>query len=202
MTLIRPRDNIPEWPYSRAQLAADEPRLSLTYELPEHELRSLEALGVYVYRVASTDQPAADPRTERVEETTPIKVDGVWTQQWTVRQATPEEIASYDAANAPVPRWVQFGVTLGSSPEVNQFVATVREVAPVLHLMIGVGLGQAAQGDAKTFLAAWGQAMAAGLIPAELLAGVVAMASGFDLPAEFIAALQSPPSLTPQPPEP
>jgi hypothetical protein len=88
-----------------------------------------------------------------------------------------------------VPRWVQFGVALGSTPAVNVFVATLAQAAPVLHLMIGVGLGQAAQGDPQTFLGGWAQCRTAGLVSTELLAGVVAMAADYDLPADFIAAL-------------
>jgi hypothetical protein len=92
-----------------------------------------------------------------------------------------------------VPRWVQFGVALGSTPAVNVFVATLAQAAPVLHLMIGVGLGQASQGDPQTFLGGWAQCRTAGLVSAELLAGVVAMAAAYDLPGEFIAALSTDP---------
>lgn len=87
------------------------------------------------------------------------------------------------------PRWVQFGVALGAIPEINALVTQVMTVAPVLHLMLGVGLGQAAQGEPKTFLAAWNQAVASGLVSENLAASVAAMASSFDLPAAFIAAL-------------
>jgi hypothetical protein len=92
-----------------------------------------------------------------------------------------------------VPRWVQFGVALGTAPAVNVFVATLAQAAPVLHLMIGVGLGQAAQGDPQTFLGGWAQCRTAGLVSAELLAGVVVMAAAYDLPSEFIAALSADP---------
>lgn len=44
--------------------------------------------------------PAYDPATETVEETTPLRVNGVWTQQWAVRALTPEEL------QARVPRAV------------------------------------------------------------------------------------------------
>jgi hypothetical protein len=88
-----------------------------------------------------------------------------------------------------IPQWVQFGVALGSTAAVNVFVATLAQSAPVLHLMIGVGLGQASQGDPQTFLGGWSQCRALGLVSAELLAGVTAMAADYDLPADFIAAL-------------
>jgi hypothetical protein len=88
-----------------------------------------------------------------------------------------------------VPQWVQFGVGLGVSPTVNAFVASLAQAAPVLHLMIGVGLGQAAQGDPNTFLTGWAQCRTAGLVPPELLADVVALANDYGLPAEFVAQL-------------
>ena len=89
----------------------------------------------------------------------------------------------------PTPRWVQFAQGLAIDPAVNALVATCATSAPVLHLMLGVGLGQAAQGDATTFLAAWGQAVTAGLVSAELAAQMQALAGGFDLPAEFVEGL-------------
>lgn len=103
------------------------------------------------------------------------------------------KLESADDPSVPVPRWVEFGVALGTSPEVNQFVATLAQVAPVLHLMIGVGLGQAAKGDPKTFIGAWTQCRGAGLVSADLLAAVVELAGGFSLPADFVAALAAMP---------
>lgn len=89
----------------------------------------------------------------------------------------------------PAPRWVQFAEQLATDAAVNGLVATCAATAPVLHLMLGVGLGQAAQGDPATFLAAWGQAVATGLVAPELAAQVAALAGGFDLPAEFVEGL-------------
>jgi len=89
-------------------------------------------------------------------------------------------------------RWVEFGTALVADPGVNQMIGTAAATAPVLHLMLGVGLGQAAQGDPKTFLAAWTAAMGAGLASPDLAAHVAALATTYDLPAEFVAALNPP----------
>jgi hypothetical protein len=89
----------------------------------------------------------------------------------------------------PTPRWVQFAQALAIDSAVNGLVVTCATSAPVLHLMLGVGLGQAAQGDPATFLAAWGQAVTAGLASAELAAQMQSLAAGFDLPAEFVEGL-------------
>jgi hypothetical protein len=112
----------------------------------------------------------------------------------------------------PAPRWVQFAEQLAADAAVNGLVATCAATAPVLHLMLGVGLGQAllwaaeaanpvlremlgvglgqaAQGDPTTFMAAWGDVVAAGLVSTELAAQMAALAGGFDLPAEFVEGL-------------
>ncbi len=107
--LIRFRNGIPQWPYSGEMLRADEPRLSLSRELPDHELATLEQVGVYVTRPQYTDPPEInDLRTERVEIVMPILQDGVWVQQWNKRDATPDEIAAYDAENTPPPDYIGF----------------------------------------------------------------------------------------------
>jgi hypothetical protein len=51
-------------------------------------------------------------------------------------------------------------------------------------------LGKAADGDSRVFLGAWQSATALGLVPAELVAGIQALAVACDLPAEFIAGLE------------
>jgi hypothetical protein len=91
-----------------------------------------------------------------------------------------------------VPQWVAFGGALGGDEAVNQFVGTLVQQAPVLHLMVGVGLGQAAQGDPQTFLAAWGMGLQAGLITPELAVHVQELAAPFNLPDDFVAALAPP----------
>jgi len=112
--LLRLRENYIQWPYTAANLRAQEPHLSLSAELPDHELASLAAVGVYVARPKPTEPPVVDPRLKRVEEVTPIwgpvEVGGkeAWLQQWAVRDATEKEIAAYDAANTPPPDYVGF----------------------------------------------------------------------------------------------
>lgn len=87
------------------------------------------------------------------------------------------------------PHWVEFAGALASDPAVNGLVATAATAAPVLHLMLGVGMGQAAQGDSRTFLSAWSQAIAVGLVTTQMISGVQALAVQYGIPAEFIMAL-------------
>lgn len=94
-----------------------------------------------------------------------------------------------DYSPQPVAHWVQFAGMLATDPAVNQLVATAAAAAPVLHLMLGVGLGQAAQGEPATFLAAWDKARSSGLVSELVAEQVAAMAAAFDLPTDFVGAL-------------
>jgi hypothetical protein len=91
-------------------------------------------------------------------------------------------------------KWLEFGAALAVDPAINQFVATIAQAAPVLHLMIGVGLGQAAQGDVRTFLEAWKMGLSSNIISADLQQHLIAIASGYDLPQKFIDGLSAPDS--------
>jgi hypothetical protein len=89
----------------------------------------------------------------------------------------------------PTPHWVQFALALAGSDEIKALLWAIESVNPVLRDMMSVGLGQAAEGNANTFLAAWKQAAGAGLVSAELTAQMQSLAAGFDLPAEFVEGL-------------
>jgi hypothetical protein len=131
--------------------------------------------------VIQQPQPSYDPATEQLTATEAIDTDACTvTRGWTITPLPP---------SPPQPRWVEFGTALGADPTVNQFVASLAQSAPVLHLMVGVGMGQAAQGDSQTFLAAWAMGLSQGLISTELAEHVAAIAAEHDLPAAFIAAL-------------
>lgn len=88
-------------------------------------------------------------------------------------------------------RWVEFGAALAADQPINQWFGGLFPQAPVLHGMISVGLGQAAQGDSRTFLAAWSSALAGGLISSDLVQHLVGVARAYDLPQAFISGLQA-----------
>lgn len=106
--LIRFRNGIPQWPYSDEMLRADEPRLSLSAKLPEHELATLAEVEVFVTRIKPTEPPFFDASTQRIEVTRPVEIEGVWTQQWKIVDLTPEEQAAWREANAPPPDYIGF----------------------------------------------------------------------------------------------
>jgi hypothetical protein len=130
------------------------------------------------------EQPSYDAETQYLEQTREINLEaGTLTRGWLIRDRPPVEPAP------PEPRWVEFGDAVIDHPG----VAAVVDGAPRrLAIALGVGLGQAAQGDPKTFLAAWTAAMGAGLVTPDLAAHVAALATTYDLPAEFVAALNPP----------
>ena len=90
------------------------------------------------------------------------------------------------------PQWVQFGAALAADTQVNSMVAVAATTAPVLHLMLGVGLGQAAQGDPQTFSTAWSTALGIGLVTPELATHVSGIGTTFNLPDSFIQELGAP----------
>jgi hypothetical protein len=174
------------WPYSVQQLRLDEPSRSISVSPRAEELAHY---GVFRFNevVALVEPPLVNPATHRLEQRPPVEIDGVLTQQWEVIELTPEERESYFRANNP-PRWIQFWAAL--PPEVDTLLAQSRAASQRLGASLEIGLGKAADGDSRVFLAAWQQAKALGLIPPELVAGVQALAVAFDLPAEFVGGLE------------
>ena len=124
-----------------------------------------------------------DPAIYRLEPTQDVDLDAlVLSKGWELVELPPVVVP-------PTPHWVQFAQALAGSDEIKSLLWAMESINPVLRDMMSVGLGQAAQGDATTFLAAWRQAVAAGLVSPELAAQMAALAGGFDLPAEFVEGL-------------
>jgi hypothetical protein len=179
MNLIRL--NPTRWPYSLQQLREDEPGRSFSASPRASELAYFQ-----VFAVQPQAQPAYDPDLQKVMEVMPVLVAGQWQQQWEVVALTEEEQAELYRATHP-PRWVEFGEAVTSDLEIAQLYETAPRI--LAHSLTG-GLLQAVNtSDPRTFASAWGKARAAGLVSAQLLAAVQAMAAAHDLPAEFVEGL-------------
>lgn len=76
-----------QYPYSLSMLRQDNPLTSFPDEIPDGL-----AAQFGVYTVTPAPMPSFDVRTQDVSEAAPQLVDGVWTQQWVVRELTPQEI--------------------------------------------------------------------------------------------------------------
>ncbi len=125
------------YPYSPAQLRADNPQTSFS------SVMTPEGLAEWgVYPVAETEHPAYDAETQRMDEGAPALVGGVWTQTWVVTDLPPEEIA------AALAQW-------RSTATVTRFQARA-----ALHLagLLDTVEAAVAGGDTITKLA-WGDAL-------------------------------------------
>jgi hypothetical protein len=91
---IKVTDSQPQ-PYSIGQLRRDNPQVSFPKDIPEPTLAEYS-----VYPLTPADQPVYDSTTHRIEEGTPVLVDGAWTQAWNVIALTAEEIAQQQADHA------------------------------------------------------------------------------------------------------
>jgi hypothetical protein len=183
--LLRLRPTGAQWPYSAAQLRADEPRLSISLDPHPGELASYAALEppILLLTYSLTPKPEHDPDLFEAVEVAPVLVAGTWQQAWELVELPPI---------APQSRWVEFGAAVQASPAINTLLGAALQQAPALGLGLGVGLGKAADGDARVFLSSWSMALALNLISPELLAAVEAMAEQFDLPEDFVEALGAP----------
>ena len=181
--LVRLKEGAVIWPYSLGQLRLDEPAQSFSWSPSDAELAHYG-----VHRIEPSDPPTADPAVEKVIQSQPAEINGKWTQQWELVPLTPEEQAAYHAAAHPA-RWIEFGQVVQMSPEINALLGKALVDAPALAMALSVGLGKAADGDSRIFLAAWRSALGLGLINAELITLMQGAAQAHDLPAEFIAGL-------------
>jgi hypothetical protein len=126
------------------------------------------------------NDPPHDPATHYLRPVEPYLLERVVYRMEAVPIPEPE----------PEPQWVAFGSVVMVDPQVNAMLGTALSTIPGLYGGLTVGLGQVAQGDPQTFLAAWGGCLQAGLVTAELAAHVAELAAPFHLPAEFVAALE------------
>lgn len=86
-------DTVVTYPYTIQQMIDDNPTVSFPLPCPDSV-----AAEYGTFPVEATSQPSYDPMTQNLNMVNPIKVNGFWTQQWTVTTATPEEQAERLAA--------------------------------------------------------------------------------------------------------
>jgi hypothetical protein len=148
------------------------------------------------FRIHVGGTTRTDPTTFTEDEVAAAGFTGPYTEP--AYHTTTEQLDWADGAYVisalppppPQPRWVEFAAAMVDSPNLNAFIASLSTAAPILERMLSVGLGQAAQGDTTTFLTAWSKGLALGAVTAETAASMAQIAAGFDLPTEFLAAIQ------------
>lgn len=87
------------YPYSLAQLRRDNPNTSYPVEMDD---AALEGHGVF--RVALVEPPIYSMATHNLSEGLPVEVEGQWTQNWIVTEASPQDVATRAAAQADAVR--------------------------------------------------------------------------------------------------
>jgi hypothetical protein len=103
-----------------------------------------------------------------------------------MRDATPEETAAWDIANAPHPDWMGFGIDLAMHPG----ITALWEALPgPVSGALPTALNEAGKGDPRLFTGLWQRIMVTGAISPELLGGIATMAAEHHLPEAFIAGL-------------
>lgn len=166
------------------------------YALPSGPLRpyprqddepvvGLDTAAFSVLLVQQDPEPEYNSETEYLaprEAITLGEPEGVLRRTWQVLPIPPAPEQA---------RWVEFGQAVLTSAELGQLY----EVAPrLLAHGLTAGLLQAVnQTDSRPFAAAWTMARGLGLISDELLAVVVGLAQQFNLPSDFVDALQATP---------
>lgn len=172
-------DEIIAYPSTMEALRQEFPNSSFPLEPTAEDLLPFNRFPV-------TPSPCpADTRTERLVNGATLTDDG-WQQTWTVRPATAEETAAYDAANAPQPDWMAFGIELAMHPSITALYAAIP--GPVAG-GLSVGLSKASDGDPRLFQGLWSKLMATGAITPELLGAIGVLAQQFNLPSKFVTAL-------------
>ena len=179
----------PIWPYSDAQLRADEPAT-----LFPSVLTAADRAAFGVVEPQPTNPPSYDPATERIEEAHPVLVGDAWTQAWAVVPLTPEEHDAYLQANKPAPDWLGFaGWLYGFGPIMDGMEAARASREPqgepaTTGLPTALDEARLRQ-NYVAFALSWGQFIAASRMAPEALTEIAAKATACHLPDEFIAAL-------------
>ena len=87
MYIYAPNGTAETYPFSIGQLRKDNPQVSF----PKNPTDALLA-SYNVFPVTRTERPEYDSVSQNLTEATPALIAGVWTQMWTISDATPEEI--------------------------------------------------------------------------------------------------------------
>jgi hypothetical protein len=88
MLYAKYKDGVLTYPYNLTNLYQDNPHTSFPTEMWPGDI---DSFGVVEVQATVSPVPTS---TQVLVENTPVQVNGVWTQQWTLRDKTPEELAA------------------------------------------------------------------------------------------------------------
>jgi len=149
----------------------DRIRLSNGFTRYAHQPPTAEEITDAGY-VGPYTEPAYNAATEQL-----LWVDGAY-----VIEALPPPI--------PTPRWVDISAAIMAIPAITVMLGAVLLAAPGLFGGLVFGLHQASEGDSRVFLNSWSASYVMGLLSTELIDTIQGIAAEYDLPTEFIEALE------------
>lgn len=176
-----------EYPTSLYRVRQANPNVSFPSDPTDEDLAPFGYANVH-----PTPQPTEyEPRTQRIEEVTPeLDADGVYQQQWSIRDATTGEIASYDEANRPAPDWVAFKLLSQSSPEFKDIITQALVSDPVNALGLQTELNEVMHGaDSRPFFAALSSVFNSVQPDPAVIRNFAAAARMMHLPEQFVDML-------------
>lgn len=174
------------YPFVKEQLRSTFPNTSFPFPISDETAAEHGCLPVQ-----TIEHPDHDPRTQRLVEGDPEELeDGTLRQVLTVRDATEDEIAAWDASNQPSPDWSGFKAAILTSEELNAALVAAMPSAPTAVLALPSALMAVAEGRSPDdFRACWLQLRRLDLIPQPALDQVATLASDCHLPADLIGSL-------------
>ena len=173
------------YPVSLYEVRQANPNVSFRDEATDEDLAPFGHVNVH-----PTPQPGCDPRTQRIEGPTAARdAEGVYRQQWVVRDATDDEIADYDLATAPAPDWAGFAVVLILDPPIQ---AWFNSLPQAIADGLSIGLNEVSKSNPGMFLRLWSELTPT--IPAAVPLALATLAEQHHLPSDFIGALFAAPA--------
>lgn len=137
-----------DYPCSLWQVRQANPNISFPSEPTDEDLSPFGYANVH----PSPPPTEWDQRTQRLEEAPPeTNGNGVYYQAWILREATPEEIRSWDLAHTHAD-WKGFTDEVMLNPLINSTLLNLLQSYPGAYGGLVVGLGQAASGSPELFI--------------------------------------------------
>lgn len=147
-----------------------------------------EKAEFWLFSVDVLPQPKHNPRLEVCSQRLPELTDDHWVVRWDKRDATPEEIAAWDAAHPPEPNWTTWAESL-LSPEVREYSRQIYVSAPDLGAALSAGVANCSADQGAAFLRIWRVALRAMPSLEPVVPIIQQSATQNSLPAAFIASL-------------
>lgn len=145
-----------------------------------------EDVAEFGWRVVAPTAPPTPGPDQQVVEAPPVEINGQWQQVWQLVDVPPPP---------PVADWDTFVAWLYQFPPISTAMGAARLSTDPQGEPATTGLATALdearlRESYQPFALAWGLFLLASQMPPEAIGAIVAKASGCNLPAKFVAALQ------------